>query len=171
MREHFRSGQPYVFLRKDGREVKRIALRLQAAGVDWRKVSLWSPQYPIKEAGDCFFSTLSFMIQILPIKFKNVDLKTGVFHHNGDQIFHCWIEIKTLDKNFIINVSNLLTEGNAVKIFPKAFYKRQNNFVRYIESYSSFEVQDKLFEYANLFPDKTTIEYDGSYNVRFIRFR
>lgn len=164
-KNNFRCGQTYVCVNEDMREAKRIALRFQAAGVNWRQIYFSQFSCINKKSSRDLHLALFLLIQLFSANFKNLHLKTGIFHRNNTRYVHSWIEMVTLDKSFIIDVSDQLIKGDNVKILPLLRYKEDYNFVEYIEEYSSSEVLNKLLEYSNLFPDDAKIEFDHKNHI------
>ena len=81
--------------------------------------------------GNCFFSSVDMFMRLYAYN-HICELKTGIFSHDSESVFHAWIELSFEDEIFVLNVSNLHTKP--AYIIKKAEYYSINNIQKILQT-------------------------------------
>ena len=107
---------------------QNIACFLDSKIHNTETISQWSG---IDGKGNYFFSSVDMFMQMYAERIECA-LKTGIFLHDNEFIYHAWIEIEHDDEDYVLNVSNI--HSKPAYIIKSEQYYQINNVQKIIQT-------------------------------------
>jgi hypothetical protein len=114
--------------------------------------------------GNCFFATTDMFIKLFKADIPAI-LQTGIFIHDNEEIYHAWIEFKTPNGDYVLNVSNLFEKP--AYIIQKDKYYKINNIKEKIETITFGKLKHNLTLFK-LKSRRKKVEFNRRNFTRFI---